>query len=236
MARIMNRLNGRERHMTQDAAKLTPTDVASGLRELDDLCKDEYGISLAAMLHEGSALSAQRMQRLTGIVLKKKFAKRAGRGPSSATNANYTWPWAGSPEMAASDAPREFAILEELRKPGSWNSERIPRDGVQLSWDEFIDEAENERGLFKFLALYVSDRIQSRQRKSIREYLQSEESRKFEAGLDLAVLVFDSAVTGPIAAVIGVPAVAVGIALVGIQFGYRKLTDPNEDRIGDGHS
>jgi hypothetical protein len=216
--------------------KITRTDVTAALRELDELSRAEYEISLEKVLLDQSALGAQRMQRLTGIVLKKKFAKVAKAPKFSATRARRSWPWAGSPKAKASRAPQEFAILEKLRRPGPWN-ERKPKatrtDRAPISWDVFIDDVEHERGLFKWLALYVSDKVQSRNGKSIREYLESKESRKFEAGLDLSVIVFDAAVVGPLATVLGLPTVAVGLALVGIQFGYRKLTDPEEDRIGE---
>lgn len=55
----------------------------------------------------------------------------------------------------------------------------------------------------------------------MREYFESEESRRFEAGLDVATLIADAAVITPIANVIGIPVLAVGIGLVGIQWGYR---------------
>ena len=225
--------------MKNDRVELTPAHVTAALREFDELSRDEYGISLEELLLDQSTLGAQRMQRLTGIVLKKKFATPVAAGSYSATHARRAWPWAGSPEKAASSAPREFAVLEELRKPGLWNERKpkaTPKDGAPISWDDFMDDAEHERGLFKVLALDVSDKLRSRQRKSFRDYLESKESRKFEAGLDLAMLVFDAAVTGPVLAVLGLPTVAVGVALVGIQFGYRKVTDPNEDRRGDGQN
>ena len=97
-------------------------------------------------------------------------------------------------------------------------------------------DAEHERGLFKFLALYVSDRVRKRDGKNVHDYLEAKESRNFETGLDLTMLVFDAAIMGPIAAVIGIPTLAVGVTLVGIRYGYRKLTDPNEDRTGDEYS
>ena len=142
-----------------------------------------------------------------------------------------------SPEEVP-DGGRELAILQELRKPGPWNEIKPVltwQDADPVTWEKFKDDAEHERGLFKWLALYVSDRVNARERKSMREYLEAKESRKFEAGLDLSVLVFDAAVMGPVATLLGIPALAVGVALVGIQYGYRKLTDPAEDRIGDGH-
>ena len=50
---------------------------------------------------------------------------------------------------------------------------------------------------------------------------------------DLGVLLFDAAVTVPIAGVLGVPTLAVGMTLVAVQFGYRMLTDPHEGRRAD---
>lgn len=44
-------------------------------------------------------------------------------------------------------------------------------------------------------ALYVADKMKGRERKTLREYLEAEESRRFEAGLDLATLLSE-AVTG----------------------------------------
>lgn len=222
--------------MGKRKTKITRTDVTAALRELDELSRAEYEIPLEEVLLDQSALGAQRMQRLTGIVLKRKFATCAKAPEFSATDAKRSWPWEGSPETKASIAPQEFAILEELRKPGPWNElkpEATPNDGEPISWNEFMDDAEHERGLFKWLALYVTDKVQSRETKSMREYLDSAESRKFEAGLNLSVLVFGAALMEPVAIVLGLPTVAVGIVLVGMQYGWRKLTDPNEDRIAD---
>ena len=104
---------------------------------------------------------------------------------------------------------------------------------MPISWEDLKDDADNERGLFKILALYVQDRIQGRGRKTLREYLEAKETRRFETGLNLATLVFDAAITAPVLALVGVPAVAVGITLVGIQYGYRRMTDTDVERIGD---
>jgi len=95
------------------------------------------------------------------------------------------------------------------------------------------DDADNERGLFKIVVLYVDDKIKGCQRRSLRDYIEADESRRFEAGLDLATLIFDALVTAPLASLVGLPTIAVGITLVGIQWGYRKLTDTNVDRVGD---
>jgi len=45
----------------------------------------------------------------------------------------------------------------------------------------------------------VNDKLKHRDGKSFREYLEADESPRFEAGLDLAMLLFDAAVTGPVA-------------------------------------
>lgn len=66
------------------------------------------------------------------------------------------------------------------------------------------------------MALWADDKLNKREGKSLREYLETKESRRFEAGLDLATLLFDAAVMAPVATLLGVPTVAVGLTLVGI--------------------
>ena len=148
--------------------------------------------------------SALRVQRLTGIVLKRPFARAAPPLLYSKTGARRSWPWANdAPEQQAKVAPKEFAILNQLRMPGPWN-ERKPLAGnaddlEPITWNDLKDDADNERGLLKILALYVNDKLKHRDGKSFREYLEADESPRFEAGLDLAMLLFDAAVTGPVA-------------------------------------
>ncbi len=216
-------------------------DVKAALAELDALSIAEYGVGLESLLLNSSPISALRVQRLTGIVLKRPFAVEKSGSPVAVTGALRSWPWAAeAPDARADDAPKQFAILDQLRMPGSWN-ERKPLTGtaedlVPITWTELQDDADNERGLFKVLALYVDDKLKGRDGKSLREYLEADESPRFEAGLELATLVFDAAVTGPLAAVLGIPTLAVGVALVGIQYGYRRATDTNVERVGDGMS
>lgn len=215
--------------------------IRAALAELDDLCQAEYGLRLEQLLTDTAPNAAIRMQRLTGIVLKAKFAT-SGPSPShSVTGARRSWPWNQvPPEVGGAGAPRELRLLDELRLPGPWNERKplsgTPEDEVPISWQEFQDDAEHERGLFKILALYVVDKFRGREGKTLREYVEADESRRFETGLDLATLVFDAAVTAPLASLLGLPTLAVGVSLVAVQYGYRKLTDPDEDRMGDGSS
>lgn len=222
---------------------LSKSEIQTALTELDGLAKGEYGTTLEALLLSPDPNAKLRAQRLVGIALKRKFANPTGRPAYSATGARRAWPW---PDLSDSLVPiegnagEELALLEQLRMPGPWN-ERKPltgtaEDKIPISWSEFKDDANNERGLFKILALFAVDQFNKRQRKTLKEYLGAPESKSFEAGLDLATLLFDWSVTPHLAAFIGVPVAVVGVGLVGMQFGYRLLTDPNEDRVGDSFS
>jgi hypothetical protein len=212
-------------------------EIKAGLSELNQISLDEYGLGLEDLLLDPSENSALRLQRVTGIALKRPFATQAP--PSyTITGARRSWPWTeDSPEDHAKIAPNEFAILNELRKPGPWNERKslagTAEDLVPITWAELKDDADHERGLFKILALYVDDKLKHRDRKSLREYLEIKESPRFEAGLDLATLVFDAAVTVPVATLLGIPSVAVGLALVGIQYGFKRATDTVHERVGD---
>jgi hypothetical protein len=214
--------------------------INAALKELNDISKGEYEPQreLEDLLLDPSPISALRIQRITGIALKRPFARKGPAAPYSATSALRSWPWAdGTPEQQANDALKEFAILNQLRMPGPWHEPKLgagTADGsAAITWEEFKKDADHERGLFKILALYVDDKLKGRDGKSFREYLEAKESRRFEAGLDLAVLLFDAAVTAPVATLLGVPSVAVGVALVGIQYGYRRATDTSVERLGD---
>src|SRR5262249_42169799 len=220
---------------------LSRAQIRTALADLNRLSNAEYGVSLEQLLTEKRRDSALRMQRLTGIVLKRPFAKKSPPTKHSATGARRSWPWKKrAPETSTAIAPKELALLNELRMPGPWNERKkrtgTAKDKIPVSWGEFQSDVEHERGLFKVLALYVNDKIRGQSPKTLREYLKADESRRFEAGLDLANLVFDFAVTAPLATLLGIPSLAVGVALVGVQFGYRRMTDSNTDRVGDSRS
>jgi hypothetical protein len=216
-------------------------EIKVALSELNELAQSEYGIPLKQLITDRTPVASTRMQRLTGIVLKRKFATPISSPNYSTTGASRSWPWKdGSPEESGADAQAELKLLEQLRMPGTWN-ERKPLSGTShdscpITWDQFKDDVEHERGLFKVVALYVADKIQGREGRTLREYFAAGESRRFEAGLDLAVLLSDAAVVGPLAALLGLPTLAVGVALVGVQFGYRTLTDPAIGRLPDSAS
>ena len=221
---------------------LTQREVKTALAKLNRLSLGEYGVGLEQLLRDDSPDAALRIQRLTGIALKRPFARTSKPQGYTRTGARRSWPWKkASPATSAKKAPRQYKVLNELRKPGPWN-ERKPLTGTAedkkpISWDELKDDANNERGLFKVLALYVDDKLKGRGRKTLKEYLEAKESPRFEAGLSLAANVANWGVLTPLVTLIGLPAeVAIGLALVGVQFGYRKLTDTKTERVGDNSS
>lgn len=213
--------------------------IKTALSKLDRLSRAEYDVGLEELLLSTSPEAALRLQRIVGIVLKRPFAEKAPPNPQGITGARRSWPWLEkSPKELAAEGPRELAILNKLRMPGPWNERRkVGKNGdviaAKSNWDEFKDDADNERGLFKILVLYVDDKLKKRKGKSLQEYVEAKESRRFEAGLNLTTLLFDAAVIGPLVSLLGIPAVAVGLALVVTQYGYRVATDPNVDRVGD---
>jgi len=159
---------------------LKKTEIRAALSELDTLCKDEYGIKLEQLLIDKTRMAEMRMQRLTGIVLKQKFATRSGPAPHSATKARRSWPWKdGSPEKSAAGARRELKILNQLRMPGPWNTIKplsgTSDDKTPITWEQFKGDVEHERGLFKVVALYVADKVKGREGKTLREYFDAKE-------------------------------------------------------------
>lgn len=210
---------------------LKTSEIRTALSELNKLCKAEYKIGLEELLIDKSLLAAMRMQRLTGIVLKQKFARCRRATEQGVTKARRVWPWKKrSPEKSAADAQRELKLLNQLRMPGPWNERkplsRTSDDKIPITWDDFKDDVEHERGLFKVVALYAADKVKGREGKTLRKYFDAKESLRFEAGLDLAVLLSDFAAMGPIASLLGVPTLAVAVTLVAMQYGYKRLTDP----------
>lgn len=220
-----------------NAKPLTKAQIQAALDDLDAIARSEYGTSLQRLLQEKDDKGAQRVQRIVGISVKRKFAKRK-KAAYTETGAKYAWPWPDNDKPVKpieTGAKKELELLNELRKSGPWNERTVQADG-RTSWKEFKDDVDSERGLFKIIALYAMDKVNKRPTRKLREYFDAEESREFEAGLDLATQLFDTGVTGALLTALGIPTLTVGVALVGVQFGFRRLTDNNRDRAGDKRS
>jgi hypothetical protein len=101
------------------SSALTKSDVVLALADISELSAAEYGIGIESLLLLPD--SSLRLQRLSGILLKRKFAA-AGPPGSSLTGARFSWRWIpASFEFPPADSTREFALLNALRMPGSWN-------------------------------------------------------------------------------------------------------------------
>lgn len=211
---------------------LPKEEIETALAELDGLAQFEYGVSLKDLLSSKDPVSPLRVQRLVGISLKRKFVEEGPATTWSMTGAAHSYAWQDFSDslepIKKGEATQELALLEELRKPGPWN-ERTE----QLSWGSFKSEVEHERGLFKLVALYAWDKFNKQQTRKLNDYFEAEESPDLEFGLNLAGILFDVGVIGPLATLLGANTVAVGVALIGLRYGYRKLSDPNEDYVSD---
>src|ERR1700688_2048384 len=155
---------------------ITIEDVRRALADLDALCHSEYpGFTIEELLTNGQPISPVRMQRLAGIVLKRPFAVEGGVPYYSETGAQHSWPWRKESPDKQKGTP-EYKLLDELRLPGPWH-EFQPE--VEKNWDQLKGDADRERGLFKIVALYVVDKFDKREPKTLREYLDAKESRRF---------------------------------------------------------
>ncbi|MFQ5745032.1 MAG: hypothetical protein ACE5HV_15805 [Acidobacteriota bacterium] len=224
--------------MTMEA-DLSNEQVDAVIAALDSLCQKEYRLSLDEVRRDDDRqVAALRLERLTGILLKRHFArakKRTAKHPSSQTDARRIWEWdLKKLDTGVRGAEAELALLNWLRGPGPWNEPwdwaEKEADGSALTWEAFTDDVDSERGLFKVTALYLKDVLGRRERQSIAEYYRAEESEALKRGLDLS-MVFAGAALGPIYAAVGVPSVAVGLVLFLADVGAARLF--SEDRQPD---
>lgn len=216
-----------------DHPKVTREQIKHVLTDLKHLAKEEYGVTVEELLADDDP---RRLERLTGILVKRSFAisrRRKRNDPTSETGAPTIWMWdieklkAGVP-----GAEDEYELLKKLCEPGPWHEESNEASGT--SWEEFADDVNQERGLFKIAALYLKDRLdKSGETKTIAEYYRAEESQALKRGLDLATILVQGTIIGPIMAAVGVPGLAVGLALFVADYGASRLFDRHIDRKGD---
>ncbi len=211
---------------------ITRDQIENVLRDFNQLAKDEYGITVEELLADDDPI---RLERLTGILVKQPFATskfREQNDPVSETGAPTMWIWdAEKLRGGVSGAEKEYELLKKLCEPGSWNEG--PNQASGLTWEQFEFEVNQERGLFKVAALYLKDRLNERETKTIAEYYTAEESEAVRRSLDLATILAQGAIVGPIMSAIGVPGLAVGLALYVADYGASRLFDRNLDRKGD---
>lgn len=209
-----------------EATGLSDEQVRKAVADLDGLTRREYGYGLDELLADPDRTLAElRLKRLTGILLKRRFGRPQKIGASpTATGSRRAWRWTvakfDDPGLAGTP---EYGLLDELRRDlGRQRGD--PSSAEDPSFAELVDEAEHERGLFKVLALWLDDRLQKREARSLKEYLEAAESARFEAALDTSNLLAGAALA-PLFALVPVPAVVISLVLIGVKFGYRSITD-----------
>lgn len=203
-------------------ASLTKEQVAQAVADLDRLCRDEYGenYGLEDLLDDpNTALASLRLQRLTGIQLKRPFGQPVPITGSTETGSARAWQWNterfGDPEAQATG---EYAMLDQLRQ-SLWSD---------ATFEQLADHADHERGLYKILSLWIADKVKRRSTRSVAEYFDADESPRLEAALDWATTLTQAGLGPILAPLIPVPGVVVSVLLIGARFGYRSLTQaPN---------
>jgi hypothetical protein len=212
------------------APTLSKQQIDEALADLDRLSDKEYGYGLDELLNDPDhKLADLRLQRLTGILIKRSFAHSLpiGAAPTE-TKSRRAWKWDldkfSDPRLA--ETP-EYKVLDELRR-------EMNQSEHEATFQQLTDEAEHERGLFKVLALWVSDKLKHEKGKSFKDYFEAEESPRFEAVLDVSTTVFQAAIAPVLAPFLPIPGVVVSLILIGVRFGYRSLTDIAD--LGDNRS
>ena len=221
--------------MNEDTV-LTQEKIKQGLNDLEKLAHDEYGITFEEILADENP---QRLERITGILIKRPFAtsrEREQNDPFSETGAHTIWTWdIEKLKVGVPEAEKEYELLNKLCKPGPWHEEWNQTTGT--TWEAFADDVDQERGLFKVMALYLKDRLdKSGKTRTIAEYYKAEESETLKRGLDLATILAQASIVAPIISAVGIPGLAVSLALFVADYGADRLFDSEMDREGDDYS
>jgi hypothetical protein len=215
---------------------LTREQIKQGLIDLEGLAQDEYGLTFEEILADENP---QRLERITGILIKRPFASSRGRDQNdlvSETGAHTIWTWdIEKLKVGVPEAEEEYELLKNLCKAGPWHEERNQTTGT--TWEDFADDVDQERGLFKVMALYLKDRLdKSGKTRTIAEYYNAGETETLKRGLDLVTILAQAGIVTPIVSAVGIPGLAVSLALFVADYGADRLFDKEMDRQGDNYS
>jgi hypothetical protein len=218
------------------ADRLTQRQIKEAVEELDALCRDEYGedrsYGLLELLDDPDRQLAQiRLQRLTGIALKGKFAEResasepyqgepygySGPPMPSVTGARWRWEWRrGRLEDNALQRSVEFRVLDQMRQ----ELPTLVGDWLEPTWDDFLREVDTERGLYKVLTLWLMDKWEGRETQSIKAYLAQKETPKFASLLSLADFTGQQALGLALSPILPLASVVVPLVIIAAEYGY----------------
>lgn len=201
---------------------LCPSEIRHAVEDLDALSREEYGIALRSLLADPDRnRGSERMKRITGIVLKRKFAAPHAIPPGATfTQANRAWEWNSAQfEDASLQKTDEFVILDGIR-----DSLPALTGYRQASWDQLVTEADTERGLYKLLTLWLNDKWNKRETKAIKDYLARDESAELKAALDIADFVSQQAIVLALLPIVPHAEVVVALSLIAAAYGHEKIT------------
>ncbi|MGF1733620.1 hypothetical protein [Photobacterium kasasachensis] len=186
--------------------------VEAAFQEIGKLAEEEYGLTLEALLK--SDMAEERLRRLAGIILKTPFAKPMMPSSYNPTNARRSWHW----DVDKFDDPR-------LVETGHYKLLKKLRDEVtNKRWDELRDISTHETGLMWVLGKWLKGKLAGDER-SFQEYYYEPTTPEVNLVLNAANLL---PIVSVISGVVGVPVLAVNLALIVTQFSYEKLTNPPE--------
>lgn len=206
---------------------LSRSEIQRSVRDLDALCRDEYSVELRTLLNDPDREQAsERLKRLTGIVLKRKFGESHVIDPSAArTKSRRAWEWKLERfDDANLQMTDEFAVLDGIRQ-----SLPAVTGYRQARWDQLVTEADTERGLYKLLVLWVDDTWNKRETKSIKAYLAQNESAELKAALDIADFVSQQALAFALAAIVPHAEIVVALSIIAAAYGHEKITNAPDD-------
>lgn len=184
----------------------------AGLAELRALAKEEYGVELEELALRQDEESRMRLVRLAGIQVKRPFAEPEPRpdhsGNLGAARAWY-WDFDKLNDPATEEAP-EYRLLEKVRAD----------EGMDK--DDLVAIA-HEAGLMYVVGRWLYEKMTEEQARTFIEIYHARRSKETDLAINIANLL---PVVSFFAGLTGVPALGVSLAMLLVQYGFEKLTDP----------
>ena len=220
-------------------------EIRSGSEQLDQLSKSEYGQSIREILQDQSLsdeAKENRLCRLGGIMVKSSFGYSrpiSELGMSSNTGAANGWLWYENDLWRTSledpGKSDEVRFLQELKD--LWAQDAgVPTNRDDPHWETFKADLDHERGLFKYIALYIHGRVTGSRTKSFQEILNAPESPNFGLTLDLAELAVQSGIVAALSPIIPSAGLAVAVSVIVSRFGYAKFAQRRAREMADDYN
>ena len=192
---------------------ITLAEAEAGLAELRALAQDEYGMELEQLFFSGTEEDRMRLVRLAGILVKRPFAEPEEREHYSGNlGASKAWIWDERKlDDPANEQTPEYQFLERVR---------IDQDMDKGNMLGIAQEA----GLMYVVGRWLYGKVTEDEARSFVEVYHEKRSKETDLVINMANLL---PVAGFLAGVTGVPALGVSLAMLLVQYGFEKLTEPD---------